>query len=420
MENRTCPFCGGNIIEMNGSFYCWSCDRNYVLQNEKLVALICKSCGGDLIEKGDFYQCEICGKKTEKSFFEQQKEEPKNSGNVLNSVKNNLWEEEENKIVLFTDAAGYKEEAKRITDVIDNFSGFGYRKPIGQHDKTRAKARKFAEEKKYSLASEHYEAILMEDDWEPFFYSVYCKVFYQPDLKFDAKGMLERIEPTAERILHGVPKKKQRDTYLEVGMETLRMGLYLLEKGEKEKFFPSRNPAIYIPFGEEDFENLKEETAIMMATAAIIINNTFEDPYSAEIVAKTAKDICVLWGITGEVFKSLETACEKLGKMTEELKRSAEEIKANIAKLEKAVLENPEKQELEKLDKEIDALIKKKASLGFFKKSEKKETEKKIESLSKSRQTLYLRVVAFEEAVFEEKENLSEILEEIQEKIGYS
>ncbi|MBR3611133.1 MAG: hypothetical protein IKL57_06745 [Oscillospiraceae bacterium] len=413
MAGENCRFCGGELTEMNGVLYCWCCDKNYILENGNLVALTCKSCGGNLRVKGAYYECEVCGRRTEKSSSPSPEKKPEAAEKTADFVY------ETPEILLFTDAKGYKEEAKRITDTINNFAFIGYRSPIGPHDRTREKARRFAAEKKFRLASEHYEAVLMEDDWESCFYSVLYEILGNPNLKYSVGELLRCIESAAERISFQVPKNKRRDTYLEVGMESLRAGLFLLETGEKEKTFPSRNPAIFSVFGEEDFEKLKEEVAVMMTSAAIIINNTFEDPFSAELIAKTANDICVLWGISGEIFQSLESSIEKLSEMTVSIKESAAEIKEKISALEKIRSENPEKRELEKFDSEIDSLIKKKDSLGFFKRNEKKEIEKEIENLSKKRSHLYGRIIAFEEAVLEEKEELEELLEEIYDKIVY-
>ena len=64
MEKISCKKCGGDLIEMNGIFYCWSCDAKYALINGEPRLLKCKICGGDVIDCGDHYECELCGEPT--------------------------------------------------------------------------------------------------------------------------------------------------------------------------------------------------------------------------------------------------------------------------------------------------------------------------------------------------------------------
>ena len=66
MEKISCKKCGGDLIEMNGIFYCWSCDAKYALINGEPRLLKCKICGGDVIDGGDHYECELCGQRYKK------------------------------------------------------------------------------------------------------------------------------------------------------------------------------------------------------------------------------------------------------------------------------------------------------------------------------------------------------------------
>ena len=66
MEKISCKKCGGDLIEMNGIFYCWSCDAKYALINGEPRLLKCKICGGDVVDCGDHYECELCGQRYKK------------------------------------------------------------------------------------------------------------------------------------------------------------------------------------------------------------------------------------------------------------------------------------------------------------------------------------------------------------------
>lgn len=65
--DMTCKRCGGELVEINGTYYCWSCDAKYVVINGDLRLLECENCGGELIECGNHYECELCGKRYEKT-----------------------------------------------------------------------------------------------------------------------------------------------------------------------------------------------------------------------------------------------------------------------------------------------------------------------------------------------------------------
>lgn len=67
MEKLTCERCCGNLVEINGTYYCWSCDAKYVMEDGELRLLKCKSCGGDLIDCGGHYKCDLCGARYEKA-----------------------------------------------------------------------------------------------------------------------------------------------------------------------------------------------------------------------------------------------------------------------------------------------------------------------------------------------------------------
>lgn len=68
MEKLKCRFCdGGDLVEMNGTYYCWNCGAKYVKENGELRLLKCKLCIGDLIDCGDHYECDLCGEKYEKA-----------------------------------------------------------------------------------------------------------------------------------------------------------------------------------------------------------------------------------------------------------------------------------------------------------------------------------------------------------------
>ncbi|MBR3963242.1 MAG: hypothetical protein IKK14_06935 [Oscillospiraceae bacterium] len=67
MEKLTCKRCCGDLVEMNGTYYCWDCGAKYVRENGELRLLECENCGGELVDCGDHYECDLCGKRYEKA-----------------------------------------------------------------------------------------------------------------------------------------------------------------------------------------------------------------------------------------------------------------------------------------------------------------------------------------------------------------
>jgi hypothetical protein len=75
MEKLKCRFCSGDLVQINGVFHCWSCDKNYVMENGNLRALICNNCGENLSVKDDCYECELCGQRYKKEIPVRKTEE---------------------------------------------------------------------------------------------------------------------------------------------------------------------------------------------------------------------------------------------------------------------------------------------------------------------------------------------------------
>ena len=81
MEKMSCKKCGGDLVEMNGIFYCWSCDAKYALINGEPRLLKCKICGGDVVDCGDHYECDFCGQRYKKPAPEPKAEKPAKAEN---------------------------------------------------------------------------------------------------------------------------------------------------------------------------------------------------------------------------------------------------------------------------------------------------------------------------------------------------
>ncbi len=373
MEKMSCKKCGGDLVEMNGIFYCWSCDKKYIIENGNLCALVCKNCDGNLLVKDDCYVCELCGQRYKK---------PKPEVNILKDV--------------------------------EKYFGAGYRYEYnGSVEKEYSIARKYLSEKRYILSNNHYKKLVKENpsDWEALFYSAYGEIRENPDLQYSAKGLCKMLETVVGDIYRSVPKEKQKITCLEIGAECLNIGLFLIEKAEEE--------AKKSKLGDDYIEGVKNGVMEMMLTVLILIHNTFEDLFVSVTIAKTAKEICVYKKCGGELFDMLEENCSAIEEMIHKTEEQIEKIKAHISEISRMIEESPLEKEAEKLEKQIDSLNKQKESLGIFKAKEKKAIQAEIDGLRNKKGKIVGKLLAMEEAANEEIEYCTDAVKELTSKISY-